>query len=219
MTPPMRVLSLPCLNQDVDLDCIDAELIWLGIPKNRKTGQRTSCKVCGLKFSTPIVLQQHLSTVHSRDNRRNHRNIDHWLQSCHIPLTYEEVVNLPFEEFEELGQRYNLTAEQLVLCKDIRRRGFNRISAARSRKKKKALIKSLKYDLNCLKNTRKELMQRQVLLLLGITKWESDILSAQNHILHKLGFDQTKWHLIEDPISGEIHLSMKENYQFILSKV
>ena len=50
-------------------------------------------------------------------------------------------------------------------------------------------------------------------------KWESDILSAQNHILHKLGFDQTKWHLIEDPTSGEIHLSMKENYQFILSKV
>ena len=149
----MRVLSLPSLNQDLDLDCIDAELIWLGIPKNRKTGQRTSCKVCGLKFSTPIVLQQHLSTVHSKDNRRNHRNIDHWLQSCHIPLTYEEVVNLPFEEFEELGQRYNLTAEQLVLCKDIRRRGFNRISAARSRKKKSALIKRLKYDLNRLKIT------------------------------------------------------------------
>ena len=101
MNPPMRVLSLPSLNQDLDLDCIDAELIWLGIPKNRKTGQRTSCKVCGLKFSTPIVLQQHLSTVHSKDNRRNHRNIDHWLQSCNIPLTYEEVVNLPFEEFEE----------------------------------------------------------------------------------------------------------------------
>ena len=211
----MRILSLPSLNQDLDLDCIDAELIWL---------QPLTCEVCGIKLS-PTVLQQHLRTVHSKNKRRRKRkrrkntNLDQWLKSCNLPLTCEEVVNLPLEEFEELGRRYNLSAEELVLCKDIRRRGFNRISAARSRNKKNALIKGLKYDLNYLKNTKKELMQRQILLLLGITKWESDILSAENHILHEMGFDQTKWHLIEDPTSGEIRLSMKENYQFILSKV
>ena len=211
----MRILSLPSLNQDLDLDCIDAELIWL---------QPLACEVCGIKLS-PTVLQQHLRTVHSKNKRRRKRkrrkntNLDQRLKSCNLPLTCEEVANLPLEEFEELGRRYNLTAEELVLCKDIRRRGFNRISAARSREKQKATIKHLKDDLNCLKNTKKELMQRQVLLLLGITKWESDILSAENHILYKLGFDQTKWQLIEDPTSGEIHLSMKENCQFILSKV
>ena len=210
MSRPVRLLSLPSLNQDLDLDCIDAELNWL------QKRHDLICGACGLKLPTSLGMKRHL-TVHSKDAKsRKNTRLDHWLRLYNLPLTSEEVLHV---SFDQLVGKYNLTAEDLVLCKDIRRRGQNRISAARSRQKRKALIFQLKNDLKQLKNTRKELMQKQLLLLLELTKWKSDILSTQNHILHKLGFDSTQWQLNADPTSGEIHVFMKKNYQFVLSKV
>ena len=209
MSRPVRLLSLPSLNQDLDLDSIDSELNWL------QKRHDFICGACGLKLPTSLEMKRHL-TIHSKDVSRKNTRLDHWLRLYNLPLTSEEVLHV---SFDQLVGKYNLTAEDLVLCKDIRRRGQNRISAARSRQKRKALIFQLKNDLKQLKNTRKELMQKQLLLLLELTKWKSDILSTQNHILHKLGFDSTQWQLKADPTSGEIHVFMKKNYQFILSKV
>ena len=38
-----------------------------------------------------------------------------------------DIINLPMDEFNDLLSKHELTEEQLTLCRDIRRRGKNKV--------------------------------------------------------------------------------------------
>lgn len=55
----------------------------------------------------------------SRDERR--------ARSMHLPLTNEQIITLPMDEFNERLSRFSLSDAQLCLIRDIRRRGKNKV--------------------------------------------------------------------------------------------
>ena len=44
-----------------------------------------------------------------------------------LPITVMDIINLPMDEFNDLLSKHELTEEQLTLCRDIRRRGKNKV--------------------------------------------------------------------------------------------
>ena len=44
-----------------------------------------------------------------------------------IPLTIEDIINTSMEVFNELVSRQDVTEEQMNICRDIRRRGKNKV--------------------------------------------------------------------------------------------
>jgi len=53
-----------------------------------------------------------------------------------ISFDVKDIVNLPMDEFNDLLSKRELTEEQLNLCRDIRRRGKNKVAAQNCRKRK-----------------------------------------------------------------------------------
>ena len=44
-----------------------------------------------------------------------------------LPITVMDIINLPMDEFNDLLSKHELTEEQLTMCRDIRRRGKNKV--------------------------------------------------------------------------------------------
>ena len=65
---------------------------------------------------------------HCRDRKR--------IEELKIPLTMDQIVESPVEEFNEILTRHKLTEPQLQLIRDIRRRGKNKVAAQNCRKRK-----------------------------------------------------------------------------------
>lgn len=47
-----------------------------------------------------------------------------------LPISCEDIINLPMDEFNERISKYDLTEAQLSLIRDIRRRGKNKVCIA-----------------------------------------------------------------------------------------
>ena len=58
----------------------------------------------------------------SRDERR--------ALGLSLPISVLDIINLPMDEFNDLLSKHELTEEQLTLCRDIRRRGKNKVCSA-----------------------------------------------------------------------------------------
>lgn len=61
---------------------------------------------------------------YSRDERK--------ARELGIAFSIDEIINLPMDEFNDLLSKHDLTEEQLNLCRDIRRRGKNKVLVAGS---------------------------------------------------------------------------------------
>ena len=44
-----------------------------------------------------------------------------------LPISVRDIIDLPMDEFNDLLSKHELTEEQLTLCRDIRRRGKNKV--------------------------------------------------------------------------------------------
>ena len=71
------------------------------------------------KTSLPKVPKPSALDSTSRDEKR--------ARAMKIPISIEDVVNLPMDEFNERLSKYDLTEAQLSLIRDIRRRGKNKV--------------------------------------------------------------------------------------------
>jgi hypothetical protein len=49
------------------------------------------------------------------------------VKEMRIPLTVREIIEKPMEEFNDLLTRKDITEEQINICRDIRRRGKNKV--------------------------------------------------------------------------------------------
>uniref|UniRef100_T1JG20 BZIP domain-containing protein n=1 Tax=Strigamia maritima TaxID=126957 RepID=T1JG20_STRMM len=64
----------------------------------------------------------------SRDEKR--------ARALKVPMTSNEIISLPMDEFNEKLSKFDLTEPQLALIRDIRRRGKNKVAAQNCRKRK-----------------------------------------------------------------------------------
>merc|ERR1719189_1205434 len=68
-----------------------------------------------------------------------------------LPISCHEIINLPMDEFNDLLSKHELSEEQLTLCRDIRRRGKNKVAAQNCRKRKIDQIKQLETEVTRIK--------------------------------------------------------------------
>nr|XP_057941786.1 transcription factor NF-E2 45 kDa subunit-like [Doryrhamphus excisus] len=90
----------------------------------------------------------------SRDERR--------AMALKIPFPVDKIINLPVDDFNELVTQCTLTDAQLVLIKDIRRRGKNKVAAQNCRKRKLDSINHLERELGQLQVQRESLVQERL---------------------------------------------------------
>lgn len=89
----------------------------------------------------------------SRDERR--------AQALKVPFSNELIINLPVEEFNDLLASYQLSEEQLILVRDIRRRGKNKIAAQNCRRRKLGVLLGLKDNVSGLRRYRSRLLREK----------------------------------------------------------
>lgn len=87
------------------------------------------------------------------------------LSELGIPFSSHHIVNSSPEEFLLLQKHFQLTRHQISLCKDIRRRGKNKVAAQNCRKRKQRYLEILVEQVRRLKEHRQAVdLQRQLLL-------------------------------------------------------
>ena len=82
-------------------------------------------KISHVHFSQPpqknvLYLTSNCTPIIARDERK--------AQAMGLPITCHDIINLPMDEFNDLLSKHELTEEQLTLCRDIRRRGKNKVN-------------------------------------------------------------------------------------------
>jgi len=70
---------------------------------------------CSSDSSDLVFSEENLS----RDEKR--------ARSMNLPMTCEDIIHLPMDEFNERLSKYDLSEAQLSLIRDIRRRGKNKV--------------------------------------------------------------------------------------------
>lgn len=78
-------------------------------------------------------------------------------REANIPMTYQEIVNLSIDQFNDQLAKFKLSESQLTLIKDIRRRGKNKVAAQSCRKRKMEQINESEFEVNQLINNKHSL--------------------------------------------------------------
>ncbi|XP_062303024.1 nuclear factor erythroid 2-related factor 2-like isoform X2 [Osmerus eperlanus] len=86
----------------------------------------------------------------SRDEQR--------ARALSIPFAVDSIINLPVDDYNELMTCHQLKESQLVLIRDIRRRGKNKVAAQNCRKRKMASISGLEEEMEELQSERVRLL-------------------------------------------------------------
>ncbi|XP_056263608.1 endoplasmic reticulum membrane sensor NFE2L1-like [Pseudoliparis swirei] len=127
---------------------------WSSSPSHGKMSTKSSLRHDDAKpyHRSP---SRHISETKmwSRDERR--------ARSRKIPFSIEGIVDLPVEEFNELLGDYQLSEEQLVLIRDIRRRGKNKIAAQNCRKRKLDVLYEMEDDVTGLRRHHSRLLREK----------------------------------------------------------
>ena len=91
------------------------------------------------------------------------------------------------DEFNDLLSKHELTEEQLTLCRDIRRRGKNKVAAQNCRKRKIDQIKQLETEVTRIKCRKTELVTDHEKLMSQRSHW-SDLVKRLHDFVLKVGF-------------------------------
>ena len=106
-----------------------------------------------------------------------------------LPITCADIINLPMDEFNDLLSKHELTEEQLTLCRDIRRRGKNKVAAQNCRKRKIDQIKQLETEVTRIKCRKTELVTDHEKLLQQRATWSDLVKRLHDYVLKVWG-----WH-------------------------
>uniref|UniRef100_A0AAY5KH89 BZIP domain-containing protein n=1 Tax=Esox lucius TaxID=8010 RepID=A0AAY5KH89_ESOLU len=86
---------------------------------------------------------------------------EHRAKILEIPFAVELIINLPVDDFNELMSKHQLNEAQLVLVRDIRRRGKNKVAAQNCRKRKMESISGLEGELDTLREEKERLLREK----------------------------------------------------------
>ena len=121
-------------------------------------------------------------------------------QAMGLPIPCSEIINLPMDEFNDLLSKHELTEEQLTLCRDIRRRGKNKVrlstkmfplkniilfqvAAQNCRKRKIDQIKQLETEVTRIKCRKTELVTDHEKLLQQRATWSDLVKRLHDYVL------------------------------------
>jgi len=122
-----------------------------------------------------------------------------------LPIPCSEIINLPMDEFNDLLSKHELTEEQLTLCRDIRRRGKNKVAAQNCRKRKIDQIKQLETEVTRIKCRKTELVTDHEKLLQQRATWSDLVKRLHDYVLKELGHDPLHWQLQMDH-NRQVHI-------------
>ncbi|CAB4054665.1 Segmentation protein cap'n'collar [Lepeophtheirus salmonis] len=122
-----------------------------------------------------------------------------------LPISVADIINLPMDEFNDLLSKHELTEEQLTLCRDIRRRGKNKVAARNCRKRKIDQIKQLEDDVTRIRCRKTELVQEHEKLSSQRSHWTDMVKRLHDYVLKELGHDPLHWELQMDH-SRQVHI-------------
>ncbi|XP_039439779.1 segmentation protein cap'n'collar isoform X1 [Culex pipiens pallens] len=124
-------------------------------------------------------------------------------RALNIPITVQDIINLPMDEFNERLSKYDLSETQLSLIRDIRRRGKNKVAAQNCRKRKLDQIVSLADEVKEMKNRKERLLREREAVLSEQKKIRKKYMDLYRHIFEHLRDDDG------NPISME-HYTLQQ---------
>merc|ERR1719361_1126241 len=107
-------------------------------------------------------------------------------RELNLPFAISEIVDLPIDGFNELVSRHTLTEAQMNLCRDIRRRGKNKVAAQNCRKRKMDLISQLEEEVNKARHQKQILLAEREELYRLRTEWTHKLLNLETEVLRGL---------------------------------
>merc|ERR1719322_707606 len=100
-----------------------------------------------------------------------------------LPYTVDFIINCNMDEFGDILNNKSLNNEQLNLCRDIRKRGKNKIAARNCRKRKGEIILVLEEELEVVRQTKQRTMEARDQLLASHAAWRLRLESLERRVL------------------------------------
>jgi hypothetical protein len=126
-----------------------------------------------------------------------------------ISFSIMQIVGLPMDEFNDLLSRHDLTEEQLNLCRDIRRRGKNKVAAQNCRRRKLDQVEELEKRLKISRDTRQRVLNNHQRMLTEYGNLACKVDEKLNEILIKYNYDPTEYTI--QNVHGELKITRKPN--------
>jgi len=104
-----------------------------------------------------------------------------------LPFSVSEIINSPVDSFNELLARPGLTSEQIQLCRDIRRRGKNKVAAQNCRKRKMDTIEDLQAQVDQVRRRKEQLLAEREALEMSRARWSSKLSYLEQGVLAGMG--------------------------------
>lgn len=115
----------------------------------------------------------------SRDERK--------ARELNLPFAVGDIIDLPIDAFNELLTHHaTLTEAQLNLCRDIRRRGKNKVAAQNCRKRKIDLISQLEEEVTRARQQKQNLMAEREELYRLRNEWTTKLQNLESAVLQGL---------------------------------
>ena len=121
-------------------------------------------------------------------NRTNTKE-DRLLHAVGVYIEVNWLVNIDIDEFSEVVDQPWFSPEQVKVCKDIRRRGKNKVAAANCRARKRAQVSALKEDVADLKLRRRQLEYEKSRLNNELQEMKEIVRSVETDIILGLNLD------------------------------
>ncbi|KPM05357.1 Cap-n-collar bZIP protein-like protein [Sarcoptes scabiei] len=160
------------------------------------------------------------------NNFDNHFNRDEKrARALNLPLTVQEIIDLPIDEFNERLTRYELSEVQFSLIRDIRRRGKNKVAAQNCRKRKLDQIMGLQSEVDNM-YLEKETLQNEYNRLIILREMARDKYAKLYHfVIEASSSKQSYYQLSSSPpdfpvrnSTNEILIDQNESNNFVASQ-
>jgi len=110
-------------------------------------------------------------------------------RKMNLPFNIHDIINSPVDTFSEMLGRPGLTSEQSQLCRDIRRRGKNKVAAQNCRKRKMDTIEELQSQVDQVRRRKEQLLRAREQLESERAKWSSKLSFLEQTVLAGVGKD------------------------------
>lgn len=108
-------------------------------------------------------------------------------KKMNLPFSTWEVINSPVDTFSEMLARPGLTSDQVKLCRDIRRRGKNKVAAQNCRKRKLDTIEELQSQVGQVQRRKAQLLREREQLEAERARWSSKLTYLEETVLAGAG--------------------------------
>merc|ERR1711973_278096 len=115
-----------------------------------------------------------------------------------------EIIHKPMEEFNDILSKHSVSEEVINICRDIRRRGKNKIAAQNCRKRKVEQIYSLEEDLQMARSRKKIILSERAELLRQQRELGARLVSLERSILRSEGKPEERWRIEANMNLGKI---------------